>query len=361
MAKVGSTKYGPNGLYSESSFHKTGLSLAWCQYLANVANFSLSKSTWSSYKTVQNHLATCQRDFSIRFSFPMSSDQVLIFISWLMKRGLEASSINSYISGLRTIHLTKGIDLPALRPPIISAVIEGRAHIGTIRRRLENKPLRMPVTLSVLKLIKAMINKWEENDQMRLLVWTVCLICFFGGFRIHEILSKNSQTFDPAFTLLGRDIKIGKFKTKGGMISTLQIKIKSPKEDRIGKEIVVDVYETRGQFCPVKYFRKWKENGAAVSCNKPAFTQPNGFPLTGKKLNEILKRLLSPHINYKKTKITTHSFRGGMATLLGQLGFSDEEIQAMGRWSSRAFEEYLKMPRTKRATMAKKMAEFCSQ
>ena len=48
-----------------------------------------------------------------------------------------------------------------------------------------------------------------------------------------------------------------------------------------------------------------------------------------------------------------------MATLLGQIGFSDEEIQAMGRWSSRAFESYMKMPRTKRATMAKKMSSFC--
>ena len=48
-----------------------------------------------------------------------------------------------------------------------------------------------------------------------------------------------------------------------------------------------------------------------------------------------------------------------MATLLGQMGCGDEEIQAMGRWSSRAFEAYLKMPRTKRAMMAKKMADFC--
>ena len=73
-----------------------------------------------------------------------------------------------------------------------------------------------------------------------------------------------------------------------------------------------------------------------------------------------MKELLSPYIDYSKKKISTHSFRGGMATLLGQLGFADEEIQAMGRWSSRAFEAYLKLPRTKRACMAKKMANICS-
>ena len=96
-----------------------------------------------------------------------------------------------------------------------------------------------------------------------------------------------------------------------------------------------------------------------ISIRKPAFLKPNGSPLTGREFNDILKKLLSPYIDYNKSKISTHSFRGGMASLLGQIGFSDEEIQAMGRWSSRAFESYLKLPRTKRAAMAKKVADFC--
>ena len=144
-------------------------------------------------------------------------------------------------------------------------------------------------------------------------------------------------------------------------MSTLQILIKSPKEDRIGKEVVVDLYETKGKYCPVKYFKKWLDSDPSISNTKPAFLKPNGAPLTGREFNKILRQLLSPHINYQKMKISTHSFRGGMATLLGQIGFSDEEIQAMGRWSSRAFETYLKMPRTKRAVMAKRLAAYCAQ
>ncbi len=41
--------------------------------------------------------------------------------------------------------------------------------------------------------------------------------------------------------------------------------------------------------------------------------------------------------------------------MLGALGFSDEEVKAVGRWSSRAFEEYMLLPRTKRMQMAKLM------
>ena len=291
----------------------------------------------------------------------MTSENVIIFVSWLIKRGLTAATINSYISGLRTIHLTQGIDQPALRPPIISSIIEGKSHIDTIKNRLRSKPKRVPVTLKVLKLIKAKINAWDESDQMRLLVWAVCLICFFGGFRIHEILSKNQTCFDPAFTLLGRDIRLAQVRVKSTTVSVLQILIKSPKEDRIGREVIIDVYETKGKFCPIKYYKKWLDSNPPCSSRKPAFLKPNGAPLTGKDFNKILKQLLSPHIDYNKARISTHSFRGGMATLLGQLGYSDEEIQAMGRWSSRAFESYMKMPRTKRALMAKKLALHCTE
>ena len=184
---------------------------------------------------------------------------------------------------------------------------------------------------------------------------------FFGGFRVHEILSKYQQVFDPAFTLLGKDIRVVNIKVNNKTISVLQILIKSPKEDRIGKEVVVDVYETKGSFCPVKHYKKWLESNPPMSSRKPAFLKPNGSPFTGRDLNKILKQLLSPHIDYTKNKISSHSFRVGMATMLGQIGFTDEEIQAMGRWSSRAFEDYIKSHRTKRAAMARKLAFFCSK
>ena len=245
VAKIGITKYGSTGLYSGISFTKTGMSLKLCEQMADIANHSLSRSTWSTYKTVKGHLDKCQMDLKVRFSFPMTSSQVISFVSWLLKRGLKANTVNTYVSGLRTIHLTKRVD--------------ELAHIDTIEKRLSNKPARVPVTLNVLKLINAAINRWEETDQMRLLVWSVCLICFFGGFRIHELLCRNTTQFDPAFTLLGKDIKVTTLRVGSETILALQILIKSPKEDRVGKECIIDVYETKGTLCPVKYFKNGKK------------------------------------------------------------------------------------------------------
>ena len=71
-----------------------------------------------------------------------------------------------------------------------------------------------------------------------------------------------------------------------------------------------------------------------------------------------MKDLLSSVIDYNKMgKISSHSFRIGITTMLGKLGYSDEEIMAIGRWSSSAFELYIRSPRAVRAKTAKRMAE----
>ena len=60
-------------------------------------------------------------------------------------------------------------------------------------------------------------------------------------------------------------------------------------------------------------------------------------------------------------KITSHSFLMGIATLLGQLGYSDNEIMEIGRWSSSAFELYIRSPRAVRAKTVKRMAKELAQ
>ena len=85
-----------------------------------------------------------------------------------------------------------------------------------------------------------------------------------------------------------------------------------------------------------------------------AFRVPNsGNAYRHARFNESLKKLLQSHINYGS--ITGHSFRAGMASLMGLAGFKDEEIQARGRWSSSAFLRYIKLGRITRARWADKL------
>ncbi len=135
------------------------------------------------------------------------------------------------------------------------------------------------------------------------------------------------------------------------------MKLQCPKEDRTGKAVIVEVFESAGSLCPVKAFERWRSRSEA-ELGYPLFREPCGTPLTGRKLNGWLKRLLSPHVDYSKGKFTSHSFRIGLATTLGTLGLSDSDIKSAGRWNSNTYELYMHQPRVKRSSVAKKIGQI---
>ena len=303
-------------------------------------------------------LRTCQDETGESLALPLDDTKVLTFVAWLLSRGLQSRTISTYLSGIRQVHLAKGITLPSLRPELIKQLLTGAGNLDRIRNDLLKKPKRLPVTVSIMRILKMEKKHSNMCKERKLLLWTVATLCFNGAFRIHELLARTKRWFDPYFTLLTRDIKLLTLKINRETVTIIQIKIKSPKTDRIGVDTIIDVYESKGPLCPIIALKKWKQIASHLSNSTPAFRDETGRPLTGASFNNSLKLYLGKYINYKTSRITLHSFRAGMASLLGTLGYTDEDIQAVGRWSSRAFLAYLKLPRTQRLTMAKKIGEL---
>ena len=213
------------------------------------------------------------------------------------------------------------------------------------QKPVEEKPVRLPVTPTSMKLFKLDLKESSLSREMKHLVWSVAALAFNGAFRIHELLSWTSSQFDPNFTLLGRDVNLKTIKVAGKKVSILQVKIKSPKTDRVGADTIVDVYESGGPLCPLRAFSNWRAVAAHTIKSYLLFIDDQGLPLTGKRFNTILKDSWGKYLDYRVGKITSHSFRAGIASLPGVIGFSEGEIKAVGRWSSRAYLDYLKLPR----------------
>jgi hypothetical protein len=201
--------------------------------------------------------------------------------------------------------------------------------------------------MDIMLELKSKLRDWPESAQNHRLIWAVATLLFHGMFRIRELVSEKDHEFDPAFTLLTDNIHVD----ESG--PTIQVQLKAPKEDKKCRSKVVDVYSTGGPTCPVQAFLKWKAMLNDWPQQTPAFRWSNGKPLTAKRFNAVLKTCLQ-HLPSRTP--TSHCFRIGAASRLGALGHSDEEVKAMGRWSSRAFEEYMLHPRTKRAFIAKQLA-----
>ena len=361
MAIRGTTKYGEAGCCSSSSLAGTGLPQKRRESLARFVNLGLSQRTWSSYKTAERMWRRCEKDTEKKLELPWGQAETLLFLDWLLAdRRVSAATASSYLAGIRKLHEIRGLAEPVLKGGLVNQVIKGKKNQEGVEKRNKEDKGRMPVTLTIMKLLKEAIRAWERPMEDKLLLWAVCTVAFHGSFRIHEILCQNETFFDPDFTLLRRDVVIRAHKWgQGQETKMLQVSLKCPKESKTGKNTVVDVYETGGPTCPLKGFCRWIENSrTGRDQDSVLFVTKDGVPLTGRRFNALLKQLLEPHIDYSKGQITAHSFRSGVPSLLGSLGYSDEDIKKVGRWSSRSFEHYTKLPRTSRAAIAQKLGKL---
>ena len=150
--------------------------------------------------------------------------------------------------------------------------------------------------------------------------------------------------------LLRREIWIDSRKVEGKTREFIVVNLKSPKEAKSNKEgikVVVFSMTSAGDLCPVEAFRKYEKIYGKLQKNNAAFRlAESGNCLRQDRFNKTLKSYFKKYSDYGR--LTGHSFRAGLSSLLGEAGFSDEEIQALGRWSSTAFLNYVKSGRLHR-------------
>ncbi len=253
MAIKGCGKYNGKGLYTKESFSTLGLKPGIADMLSNAANHSITTNTWKTYNTVKKHINSCSKYYNTNFKFPMEQQDVIKFIGWLLAvRKVKGSTLNVYVSALRQIHMASGFVINGLRPDIVASIISGQKNIDSMAKKAGS---RLPVTFSVLKLLKIELNKLDISKCDKRLVWAVCSLNFFGALRVHESLARNKSYFDPTNTLLGKDVVIKRINIQKDSVCVIQIRIKSPKESRAVTDKILDIYENKGPLCPARALR----------------------------------------------------------------------------------------------------------
>jgi hypothetical protein len=282
---------------------------------------------------------------------PVDENTVLEFVHWLIfTRNLSSASISGYLAGIKKLHVVKGLQEPRIRTNLVKMVLEGKKNMEAASGQIRDSK-RAVVTPLIMKLIKAKLHQWDATKVDKLMAWAVCSLLFHGALRGAELLASNTGQYDPVYTLRRCDICRVVQNTREVII---QIKLKSPKESKSRAGVVVDIYQTNTDMCPARAVSKWLAATDGAANDQPAFRFASGVPLTGSKLNKLLKEWVGDVV----PGISTHSFRIGAASMMGKLGFSDNDVKAVGRWGSRAFESYIRLPRTKRRMVAEKLSKF---
>ena len=353
-ARPNTLKYGPGGLFKAENIHES-IPRSLAEVLTTTGNFSLSASTWSTYSTALTQLQACSSDLNITLALPISENETLTFVAWLVKKNLQASTIESYLSGLRLAQISLGLGNQQIRTPLVNQIISGRKNQTDSTQNSNHNLERLPVTPKMLLLIKKDLKTANMPKQEKLAIWATCTLLFYGAFRGGEILSKHEHTFDPLVTLTGEDVELQSILVKGVRSQILQVRLKT--EKKANRSSVIDIFPNNNDSCPVAAWKKWASQ-ALLQQDLPAFRKADGSNLTCKNMNAYLKAFNRKYINIPGKSISVHSFRAGLPTMLGKMGYSDSDIQATGRWSSRAFEIYCKLPRSKRLEMAKKISSI---
>lgn len=254
--------------------------------------------------------------------------------------------------------IASGFSEGVLREPIVKLILKGQANMEKVEKLISGKKGKLPVTINVMKLLKVRLGKvawpmWEVR-----LAWAVMTAAWNGSTRIHELLSRQKNLFDPQTTLLWKDVKFVKIDIGKSEVETMVIHVKSPKIDRLGVGDDIVIAELGNFMCPLRAMRKYREvSNLEEDPNLPVFRVKSGGCFTGSEFNKQLKKLLGDlGSEIPGGVITSHSFRAGVASEMAKRGHSEEELMAVGRWSSKAYKLYMGLPLTHRATFARNIA-----
>ena len=175
-----------------------------------------------------------------------------------------------------------------------------------------------------------------------------CTLAYFGFLCSAEFIVPSLVSFFTSLHLTVQDI------AADGVLapSCMCVRIKVSKTDPFHKgaeiHIGLGVYPLCAVQAMMAYLMQW---GNALG---PLFMLQDGRPLSRACLTDWLRQILSAA--GIRGNFSSHSFRIGAATVAAHSGVPDHLIQALGRWSSNAFQLYIHTPSEALASLSQKLA-----
>ena len=252
-------------------------------------------------------------------SLPPPSEEVFIsFAVYCAKRiYLSLGSIRLYLASVKHAYISKGLPNPFLSAygqemELFKLTMKGIKKITKSSRRK-----RLPITTSVLKDICASLANGLFSPYLDLLLYTVCIIAFFGFMRCGEFTCDN-QAFNPKRNLTLSDVSFQSIKEAGSSFSVCIINLKYSKIDQGGSGTDIKLFANPAcpSLCPVRWMRKYLAARRYLGTDpaSPLFLLPDMNSLCRQTFISYMRQILRA-ANYQDADLYSgHSFRSGSAT-----------------------------------------------
>ena len=285
-----------------------------------------------------------------RAPLPVFETQLCQFCAFIADQGLSHQTIKCYLSAIRFHQIFSGLPDPGISNMVrLEQLLKG---IKSVQARLKkNQRPRLPITPSILKCMKAV---WIPTSNLRIkrdnkMLWAACTLCFFGFFRVGELMSSSTSSYDPETQLTFRDIAIDNVKSP----TLLQVHLKASKTDPFREGVDVYVGKSGNDIYPISAMSVYLSSRGGQ--DGPLFLFEDGTFLTKDRFVSAVREALKL-IGIDPSKYSGHSFRRGAATTAQSRGISDVTIKMLGRWKSSAYTRYIQTPRSQLAAFSSQLA-----
>jgi hypothetical protein len=301
-------------------------------------------------------------------AYPATEMSLICFVVWSMSRNIQASSIGTYLSSIRSRHMEEGAYLPSNKEmPRLMRVLDG---LKWVAKATEGGKLRLPCTFDVLERI--LISKWtrelekakEERPSIysmdsAVLASAVYCLAFCGCLRPSELSVRvNTGKRYTSLPLRLRDIKVD---AQANGIINLILWLPKRKNDQLGEKSDVSIGPTGHELvCAVRrlmeYLQARRDTGEELTEESLLFpvddTEGRRAGLTYEQLTRAMDADLEA-AGFDSKLYGGHSWRIGAATSLALNGVPEYLIKDIGGWSrsSSAFNVYIgRAPQKQRAS-----------
>ena len=161
------------------------------------------------------------------------------------------------------------------------------------------------------------------------MLWASFTLIYYGCLRAGEVVIDGE--FKPSVNLRVADV-------------TLSVAIKASKTDKTNAGFAVVIACVPHVTCAVCAMSSYLESKDRTYTNEPLFCTQNGTLLTKTLFQKQIKLYIAA-LGYSPDLFSGHSFRAGCATDAATAGFMDWELKLLGRWTSDAYQGYIRAPR----------------
>lgn len=281
---------------------------------------SLDSSTRGTYTShLQSYLTFCKMH---SFTVDPTPDTLSFYIVY-MAHHISPKSLPSYLSGI--INSIEHL-FPEARANRLSAVVK-RTLQGCMKiHPRETKRKRALMYTDLERVVNSLASASSYDD---ILFASVLLTGFYGLMRLGELVNPDSIA-NRSFR------KIIKRHTTSVSDDHYKFLLPAHKADRLFEGNVVIIPTTKDTPDALTIFRQYlRLRDAAFPHHIPLFLRSNGeVPVR----SWFITRLKT----FFPDNVAGHSLRSGGATALAISGIPDSRIQALGRWTSDAFQMYIR-------------------